>query len=74
MKKDSEVIRPEVVAAAAEVTVATVCRWANEGRLPEYDMNLGRKFRGWKLDTLATHNPRFGKLIEDYLRDQETAQ
>jgi hypothetical protein len=72
--KSPEVIRPEVVAAAIQISIKTVTRWVREGRLPDYDMNVGYRFRWWKLETLVAHNPQIGSLIEDYLRDQETAQ
>lgn len=67
------IIRLQILAKVTESQPATVHRWVKDGILPPYDLSIGRKFRGWKMDTIRQNNPLLATLIEDYLRDQETA-
>ena len=67
----NELIGPRIIAAAGQIHYETVLRWRREGKLPPYDVAVGRKLRGWKLDTLKAHAPQIAILTESYIRNQE---
>lgn len=62
----NEIITVKILAAAGHVHRLTVLRWRREGRLPDYDVNLGLA-RGWKLDTIRRVDPAWAELVETYL-------
>lgn len=38
--------------AAASVTSETIRRWMRDGKLPEPDVNLSHRTKGWRVSTL----------------------
>ena len=69
----NELIGPHTFAAAAQIHYDTVMRWRRSGKLPPYDLALGRHLRGWTLDTLRAHNPAWASLVEQHLVKQRAA-
>lgn len=69
----NELVGPHTFAAAARIHYDTVMRWRRSGKLPPYDLALGRNLRGWTLDTLRAHNPTWAALVEQYLATQSPA-
>ena len=67
----NEIITVQILAAAGHVHWQTVLRWRREGRLPDYDVNLGLS-RGWKLSTIRRVDPAWAELVETYLAQPAT--
>lgn len=68
----NELIGPRILAAAGQIHYETVLRWRRQGKLPPYDVDIGQKLRGWKIETLRAHHPSFAVLVEQYLAQSNT--
>lgn len=64
-------ITPVILAAALGLHRDTIVRYVHIGKLPPFDVNMGRRCSRWRLETI-TALPQISPLIVEYL-EQHTA-